>query len=80
MTHAQVLEQLQGIFQEQFDDEDIVVTDETSAKDIEDWDSLAHMELIATVEGHFNIRFSLGEVNSFANVGEMCNAIVKHKA
>lgn len=78
MTCTEIMEQLQGIFREQFDDEDIQVEDSTTADDIEDWDSLAHMELIATVEEHFRIRFSLGEINSFANVGEMCDCIVKH--
>lgn len=77
MTHAEVMNRLQGIFHEVFDDEDIVVEDSTTAADIEDWDSLAHMELIAAIEAHFNIHFSLGEINSFANAGEMCDCIVK---
>ncbi len=78
MTHEEVMEKLQGIFREQFDDETIVVKDETTADNIEDWDSLAHMELLSTIEETFGIHFSLGEVNSFANVGQMVDCIVKH--
>ncbi len=78
MTHEQVMERLTKIFQELFDDESIVLTDETTAADIEDWDSLAHMELISETEAVFEIHFTLGEITNFANVGEMCNCIMKH--
>ena len=78
MTHAEGMEKLQPIFQDQFDDEDLNVTDATTAADVEDWDSLAHMVLLAAIEENFGIRFSLGEVNSFANVGAMADCIVKH--
>ncbi len=80
MTHNELMSELQEIFREQFDDEDIILHDATTANDIEDWDSLAHMELISRVEAHFSIHFSLGEINNFANVGEMCDCILKHLA
>lgn len=78
MTRNELMAGLQDIFREQFDDETIVLKDETTAADIEDWDSLAHMELIARVEAQYSIQFSLGEINSFANVGEMRDCILKH--
>lgn len=78
MTRNELMAGLQEIFREQFDDETIVLKDETTAADIEDWDSLAHMELIARVEAQYSIQFSLGEINSFANVGEMRDCILKH--
>lgn len=78
MTHEKLMNELQDIFRDLFEDEDIVLEDSTTATDIEDWDSLMHMELIATVEAHFHIRFSLGEINNFANVGELCDCILKH--
>lgn len=78
MTHEEVMHTLQDIFRELFDDEDIIIKDTTTAADIDDWDSLMHMELIATVEAHFHIRFTIGEINSFANVGEMCDCILRH--
>lgn len=78
MTHDEILERLQPIFRDLFDDDTIEVTGATTANDIEDWDSLAHLQLINLVEEEFNIHFSLGEINNFANVGEMVNAIAKH--
>lgn len=77
MNRQEIMEKLNGIFCELFEDDDIRITDETTAKDIEDWDSLAHLQLIAMVEGAFSIRFSLGEINGFANVGELCDAVQK---
>lgn len=78
MDKVQIMSKLTELFQELFEDDNIVLTDGTTAKDIEDWDSLAHLELIATVEAEFKIHFTLGEINSFANVGEMCSCIIKH--
>ncbi len=78
MTRQEINEKLNGVFGEVFDDDSIRVTDETTAADIEDWDSLAHMTLVSTVEEAFGIEFSLGEINGFKNVGEMMNAIEKH--
>ena len=78
MTREEVMKTLNERFCNVFDDETIVLTDKTNANDIEDWDSLAHLQLIATIEDTFGIRFSLGEINGFANVGEMCACILKH--
>lgn len=78
MTHAEIMEKLQPVFRDIFDDDEITVTDSTTADDIEDWDSLAHMQLISAVEEAFEIEFNIGEINSFANVGEMVDGIAKH--
>lgn len=78
MTHQEIMELLQDIMREQFDDENLQVTEATTSNDIEDWDSLANLELISSIEEKFHIRFSLGEINSFANVGEMCDGVLKH--
>ena len=78
MKHVDILNRLQPIFRDLFDDDTIEVTDITTANDIEDWDSLAHLQLINLVEEEFNIHFSLGEINNFANVGEMVDTIAKH--
>ena len=80
MNRTDMMRQLQDIFRDLFEDDAIEITDATTAADIEDWDSLAHIELVAMVENHFHIRFSLGEINSFANVGEMCDCVLKHLA
>ena len=71
------LEQLTPIFRQVFDDESIVITRETTADDIDGWDSLSHMNLVAAVELKFNIRFALGELQALRNVGEMVDLVEK---
>ena len=58
-----------------FDNDEIVVIRETTADDIDDWDSLEHINLIAAVEKEFDIRFKMKEVSSMKNVGEMVDII-----
>jgi len=64
-------EQLTDVFRNVFDDDAIVIIPETSADDIEGWDSLSHVNLIIAVELKFNIEFTQQEIRSFSNVGEM---------
>lgn len=79
MSREEVYESLNEVFQDVFDDEDIRVNDATTAADIEDWDSLEHINLIVAVEKKFNIKFNMGEVNTFKNVGEMVDIIMTRK-
>ena len=79
MTKNEAMERLTKVFRNVFDDDDIVLTDATSAKDIEDWDSLEHINLIAAVEKEFKMRFTMKEVSGMKNVGEMA-AIVAERA
>lgn len=70
-----VLDELQPIFHDIFDDDSIVVTSETNASMIEDWDSLSHIRLVAAIEKHFGIKFALGELQGLKNVGDMIELI-----
>jgi acyl carrier protein len=70
-----ILEQLQPIFQDILDQPDLIVTRESSATTVEDWDSLAHINLVTMIEKHFKIKFALGELQELKNVGEMCDLI-----
>ena len=70
-----ILEQLQPIFQDILDQPDLVITRESNATNVEDWDSLAHINLVTTIEKHFKIKFALGELQELKNVGEMCDLI-----
>lgn len=74
----EIYERLNSVFREFFDDEEIELEDETTADDIEDWDSLNHITLMAAVEDEFGIRFTMGEVSGMENVGEMVE-IIKRK-
>ncbi|MGN0656366.1 MAG: acyl carrier protein [Ruminiclostridium sp.] len=74
----EIYERLNSVFREFFDDEEIELDEETTADDIEDWDSLNHITLMAAVEDEFGIRFTMGEVSGMENVGEMVE-IIKRK-
>lgn len=76
MSKEEVFEKLNEVFRDVFDDEDITVTEATTADDIEDWDSLEHINLLAAVEQEFGIKFNMGQVVSMKNVGEMAEIIM----
>lgn len=75
MDRQEIIKRLNEVFRDVFDDENIVVDAETTADDIEDWDSIEHINLISAVEGEFKIRFTMGEVSGMKNVGEMIEII-----
>lgn len=70
-----IYERLNKVFRKVFDDESITVKAKTTANDIEDWDSLEHINLIAAVEREFKVKFSMKQVSSMKNVGEMVDII-----
>lgn len=76
MTRDEVFQRLNGVFQDVFDDESITVTETTTADDIEEWDSLEHINLLAAVEQEFGMKFNMGQVVSMKNVGEMADIIM----
>lgn len=76
MTREDVFIKLNEIFQEVFDDEEIEVTETTTSDDIEDWDSLEHINLIAAIEQEFDIKFTMAQVVEMKNVGEMVDIIL----
>ena len=69
------MERLNEIFCEVFDDDDIKITPEMTANDVDGWDSLSHVNLIVAIETKFNIRFSQKELLTFKNVGDLLNSI-----
>ena len=76
MTREAVFEKLNTIFRDNFDDDEICLTDATSAEDIEDWDSLEQINLVVAIQDAFGIKFNIDEVNAMKNVGEMADAIL----
>ena len=77
MSREEVFVKLNEVFQDVFDDDTITVTDKTTADDIEEWDSLEHINLIAAVEQEFGMKFNMGQVVSMKNVGEMADIIIQ---
>ncbi len=65
------------MFRDVFDDETIRVTPNTTADDIDDWDSLEHITLISAVEREFRMKFKMGEISSMKNVGEMARIVME---
>lgn len=77
MSEQMIFEKLNEIFSDVFDEE-ITVTRQTTSSDIEEWDSLTHITLIAEVEDAFDIKFSMKDVLGMQNVGEMVDIIKKN--
>ncbi len=75
MEKSQILDEVQAIFCDVLDNEEIVLAKETTADDIEEWDSLTHIQLIVAIEKHFKIKFTSKEILSWQNVGEMIDCI-----
>ena len=75
MTEAQIYAKLTEVFRDVFDDEDIVPTAETTAADVDGWDSLTHIRLILTVEKAFGVKFAASDVAGMKNVGEFVHLI-----
>lgn len=77
MERNEVFTKLNEIFRDYFDDESIELTDTTTADDIEEWDSLEHINLIVAVEKAFGMKFTMGEVTTMKNVGAMVDIIIE---
>ena len=75
MNKTEIFDKLNGIFRDVFDDEDITVTEATTAKDIEEWDSLTHIMLLSAIEDEFDIKFDMKAIQGLKNVGAMADLI-----
>lgn len=75
MTREEMLKQINEIFIDTLDNEDIVVEESTKAEDVDDWDSLTHILLVVAIEKHFKISFKSNEIQNWKDVGAMMNCI-----
>lgn len=76
VSREEVFERVTDIFRDVFDDDELVISDSTNSEDIEDWDSLEHIQLIVGMEKEFKVKFDIKTVNSLENVGQMVNLIL----
>ena len=76
MEKTQVLADVQDIFRDVLDNEEIEINFETVADDIEEWDSLSHIQLIVAIEKHFRIKFNSKELMEWKTVGDMIDCII----
>lgn len=72
-----ILKQVNHIFIQVLDEDTIILTNETTSEDIDEWDSLTHIQLVVAIEKHFKTRFTSTEIQSWKNVGQMSEAILK---
>lgn len=77
MTKDEILQQVTEVIREEFEDNDLVITENTIAKDVPGWDSLAHLSLLHEIELHFEIKFTMAEIQGLKNIGELIKAIDK---
>jgi acyl carrier protein len=77
MERSDILKRVEEIFREELGQNNLVLTDETTADDVEGWDSLSHVQLVAVMEDAFNIEFSSREILSWDNVGDLIDSIQK---
>ena len=78
MNDQDIITRLNDVFRDVFDDDSLSVNENTTSADIEDWDSIEHINLISAVEDEFSMQFRMREVSGMKNVGEMI-AIIKER-
>ncbi len=79
MEKQEIMDQMQSIFREVFNNDKIEITSETTAEDIEEWTSLTYMQLITEQQKVFEVKYSLRDMLSFHSVGDMVEFIYKVK-
>ena len=80
MDNKEILHKVEEVFRDVLDNDEITLAEATTANDIDEWDSLTHVELVRAVEKAFGIRFTSAEILSWKNVGEMVASVAKRKA
>ena len=76
MERKEIFEKLTEIFRDVMDNEEIVLEETTTAEDIEEWDSLAQIQLVVAIEKAFGVKFNSQEIVDWKNVGDMVNSIL----
>ena len=77
MEREDILKRVEQIFREELGQDDIVLNNETTAEDVDGWDSLSHVQLVAVMEDAFGIEFSSREILSWDNIGDLVDCISK---
>lgn len=79
MERNEIIEKITEIFRDVFGDKNIVINDEMTAADVENWDSLTHMLMITKVEEEFGVKFKLKELNKLKQVGDIVSLLVEKR-
>lgn len=77
MNNDQIIKEINRIFIDVLENDNLLLTPETTAMDVDDWDSLNHIQLVVAIEKHFKLRFTTAEINRWKNIGEMSDMIAE---
>ena len=77
MTNEEILHTVTTIIREVLELPELTVTNSTSAEEVDEWDSMTHLQIITSIEAEFKVRFALGELQALKNVGDMIELIQK---
>jgi len=77
MERNEILERVQEVFRDELELDDLVLTDEATADDVEEWDSLTHVQIVVALEKAFALKFTSREILSWDNVGDLVDCIEK---
>lgn len=80
MTQADVIQAIQPLFRDVLDQPDLLLTADSNASNVDDWDSLAHINIVMAIERHYKVKFALGELQGLKNVGDMAELIIRKTA
>lgn len=80
MERNEVFEKIIEICKDVFEDETLVLTETTTAADVEGWDSLTHLSLVNEIEVTFDVAFTLDEMTGIKNLGELLDTVMKYIA
>lgn len=75
MERNEILKQTQDIFREIFNRSEMTISEDTSPADVDEWDSLNHIQIVVGLEKKFKIKFTSVELQSWRNVGDIINSI-----
>lgn len=79
MNKESMLKEINSIFIDVLDDDSIVINEKTTSNDVEEWDSLTHIQLVIAIEKKYNVRFTSEEIQKWTDVGEMISCIISKK-
>ena len=77
MERNKVISSLNDIIKDVLDLDDLTITEETVAADVEDWDSIMHVEIVVAIEQEFNVRFTTREIEQFKKVGDITSSLME---
>lgn len=78
MDRNEVLVKLTEICEDVFEIDNLILTFETTAEDIEEWDSLSHLSLLNEVESEYGFKFTMAEIQALKNIGDLVDTVIKH--